>query len=158
MSHAKLKGNRLESFIAKLYQRKLDKDARRMPMSGAADGFKGDILKRFRDGWVDECKSRKKIAIYDWWQQAIEQCGEFDKPVLHIKADNKPVLTVIRAEDYFDLREELYDYIEQFDNIESEVNEKDHYNKVTAVNKLKHIKQVLKQVEKLIDNSGSLNN
>lgn len=150
MTHAKQKGNRLESEIAKLYQRQLDKDARRMPMSGAADGFKGDILKRFRDGWVDECKSRKSIAIYDFWKQAVEQCGQCDKPVLHIKADNKEILSVIRVKDYFDMREELEDYRNQADNIKSEITESSHYDRVAAINKVIHVKEVLRQVEKLL--------
>jgi len=106
---AKQKGNRLEYEVAKFYQRKLDKDARRMPCSGALDNNKGDILKRIQDGWSDECKSRKSIAIYDWWEQTIRQAKE-DKPVLFIKGNNKPILVVIKIEDYFDMREELLDW------------------------------------------------
>lgn len=110
---AKQKGNRLENEIAKYYQRKLDPNARRMPMSGAADGFKADILKRFYDGWKDECKSRKKMAIYEFWEQTVSQCQGLEKPVLHIKADYKETLTVIRTSDYFDMREELEDWRNQ---------------------------------------------
>ena len=105
----KQKGNRLEYEVAKFYNRKLDPQARRMPMSGACDGFKGDILKRFYDGWSDECKSRDKMKVYDWWQQAVNQAG-IHKPVLFIKANNKPILAIIRIEDYFDMREELEDW------------------------------------------------
>jgi len=108
-SSAKQKGNRLEYEVAKFYQRKLDKDARRMPCSGALDNNKGDILKRIWDGWSDECKSREKIAIYDWWEQTVRQANS-DKPVLFIKGNNKPILAVIRIEDYFDMREEILDW------------------------------------------------
>lgn len=111
---AKQKGNKLEYEIAKLYNRKLDPFARRMPTSGAVENFKADILKRFYDGWVDECKSRAKIAIYDFWRQAVRQAG-IDKPVLHIKANNEEILTVIRAKDYFDIREELKDWRDKYD-------------------------------------------
>ena len=110
---AKQKGNRLEYEIVKLYNRKLDPQARRMPMSGAVEGFKSDILKRFYDNWKDECKSRKKIAIYEWWKQTVSQCNGLEKPVLHIKADHKEILTIIRAKDYFDMREELEDWRNQ---------------------------------------------
>jgi len=106
---AKQKGNRLEYEVAKFYQRKLDKDARRMPCSGALDNNKGDILKRFWDGWSDECKSRKSIAIYEWWNQTVTQ-AQGQKPVLFIKGNNRPILTVIKIEDYFDMREELQDW------------------------------------------------
>jgi Holliday junction resolvase len=109
-SLSKQKGNRLEYEVAKFYQRKLDKDARRMPTSGALSNYKSDILKRLKDDWVDECKSRAKMSIYDLWKQAQDQAGEFKKPVLYIKANNKPILAVIRIEDYFDMREELEDY------------------------------------------------
>ena len=105
----KQKGNRLEYEISKLYNRKLDPFARRMPLSGAAKDFKGDILKRFYDGWSDECKSREKMKVYDWWNQTVMQAGQA-KPVLFLKANNKEILAVIKATDYFDLREELEDY------------------------------------------------
>jgi hypothetical protein len=112
MSLAKQKGNRLEYQVAQFYQRKLDKDARRMPTSGALSNFKSDILKRIYDGWSDECKSRAKIAVYDWWEKTVRQSGSA-KPVLHIKANNKEILTIIRASDYFDMREELQDWRNQ---------------------------------------------
>lgn len=80
-----------------------------MPCSGAMDYYKGDILKSRYDGWSDECKSREKIAIYEWWEQTVRQANQ-DKPVLFIKANNKPILAVIRIEDYFDMREELEDW------------------------------------------------
>ena len=148
---AKTKGNRLENIIAKFYQRKLDPDAKRMPTSGALEGFKGDILKRFRDGWIDECKSRKHIAIYDWWKQTEDQAGEFNKPVLHIKADHKPILTIMRAEDYFDMREELEDWRNMKDNLESEIKEQNHYEKENAKHKIKTGIELIKQGLKKLD-------
>lgn len=114
---AKQKGNRLEREVSKFYQRKLDVDARRMPTSGALDNYKSDILKKIKDGWSDECKSRAKIAVYEWWSQTVKQAKE-DKPVLFIKANNKPILAVIRIEDYFDMREELIDWR----NLSEEIN------------------------------------
>jgi len=111
---AKQKGNRLEYEVAKYYNRKLDKFAKRMPCSGAMDDFKGDILKSHWDGWKEECKSRAKMSIYDFWDQTVRQCTT-EKPVLFIKANNKPILAVIRIQDYFDMREELEDWRKQYD-------------------------------------------
>lgn len=108
--NSKAKGNRLEYEVAKFYNRKLDPKAKRMPTSGAMDNFKGDILKSTYDGWKDECKSRAKMSIYDFWEQTVRQAGYSEKPVLFIKANNKPILAVIRIEDYFDLREEILDW------------------------------------------------
>jgi len=113
-SPSKIKGNSLEAKVAQFYQRKLDKDARRMPCSGALDNNKGDILKRIWDGWSDECKSREKIAIYEWWEQTVRQAPN-QRPVLFIKANNKPILAIVRIEDYFDMREELIDWRNQYD-------------------------------------------
>lgn len=112
MKTSKQKGNKLERIIATFYARKLDKDARRMPTSGAIDSFKGDILKRIYDGWSDECKSRERIVIYEWWDQAVAQAGN-QKPALHVKANHRDPLTVIATKDYFDMREELQDWREK---------------------------------------------
>ena len=103
----KAKGKRLEAKIAALYRQKLEIDAQPMPMSGGMKGgfAKGDILKRQFDGWVDECKNQERIAIWECWNQAREQCGFGNKPVLHFSANNKEMLTVIRTEDYFEMRQ-----------------------------------------------------
>jgi len=114
MKSPKQKGNRYEQVIAKMYQRKLDKFAKRMPTSGAMEYYKADILKSKYDGWHDECKHQEKISIYKWWEQAKAGCG-MSKPVLHFRSNHKDSLTVIRTEDYFDMREELQDWRNQYD-------------------------------------------
>lgn len=98
------KGNRLEQDIAKRYT-DLGNPARRMPMSGGMSGgfSRGDILKRYHDGIVDECKNTERHNLWDEWNQASEQAGQINMPALHISANNKPTLTVIRTKDYFDL-------------------------------------------------------
>ena len=110
---AKQKGNKLETIIANFYARKLDPFAKRMPRSGAVEGFKADVLKRFYDSWKDECKARKRFSIYDLFNQAVSQCSGIEKPVLHIKGDYKEPLTVIYTKDYFDMREEIHDWRKQ---------------------------------------------
>jgi len=146
----KQKGNKLEYKIASLYNRKLDPQAKRMPTSGAIEGFKGDILKKIYDGWIDECKYRKKMAIYDFWKQTQDQAGDINKPVLHINCPHQPLLTVIRAEDYFDMREELEDWRKIEDNLKSEIKENNHWNKVSGENKIKAGLNLIKQGLKLL--------
>ena len=46
-----------------------------------------------------ECKFRKKVAIYDYYEQAVANSEEYE-PLLFIKANNKKPLAVVDAE-YF---------------------------------------------------------
>lgn len=112
-SSRKAKGSRLEKEIAKRYSKRLYPKSTRMPMSGAMAFHKGDILKRDDKGrvvydvWLDECKNQEKVKLWEWWEQTIEQCGAYQKPVLHIKRNYSEGLTVMRTEDYFELRETI---------------------------------------------------
>jgi hypothetical protein len=49
-----------------------------------------------------ECKARKAIVVYDWYEQAGKQ-GKLE-PVLIVKADRKRPLAIVDAEHYFKLR------------------------------------------------------
>lgn len=104
----KAKGNRAEMKVAELYRRyKLFPKATRMPMSGAMAFHKSDIFKGEADDWSDEVKNQEKVQIWKWWQQASEQAGQFQKPILHITGNFRPILSVMRIEDYMDLRAEI---------------------------------------------------
>ena len=109
----KQKGSKYEREIAKFYRRKLFPRAQKMPMSGAMQFHKGDIFKGEHDNWMDECKCQEKVQLWEWWNQTIEQCGAYQKPVLHIKRNYSESLTVMRTSDYFELREEIYDLIKE---------------------------------------------
>lgn len=50
-----------------------------------------------------ECKARKGIAVYDWYNQAVDNCNKGLEPVLVIKADRKKPLVCVDAEFFFDL-------------------------------------------------------
>lgn len=64
--------------------------------------------------WLIECKRRKSIAIYPWWNQ-VKQAVMLDKniqpvplppckkPALVIRADKRENLVVIRLEDFMEL-------------------------------------------------------
>lgn len=106
----KAKGNRLEREIASAYRSSgLFPKAQRMPMSGAMAYHKGDIFKGELDEFVDEVKNQEKVKLWEFWEQTVSQCGAYDKPVLHISGNYRPILTVIRFEDYIDMRKEIKD-------------------------------------------------
>lgn len=76
-------------------------------------------LDQVRDGggdipfgdWLIECKRRKSIAVYEWWDQVKEACRKksepFDpllpKPALMIRADKRETLVVIGLNDFLEL-------------------------------------------------------
>lgn len=108
------KGKRFERDIAALYRSTgLDETAQSMPMSGAMEHHKGDILKKHDHEWVDECKNQESVKLWAWWQQAVDQVKGMQKPVLHIKRNHTESLSVIRTTDYFDMRLELKQLREQ---------------------------------------------
>lgn len=79
-----------------------------MPMSGGMRHFKGDILKPNDYGWIDECKNTERPKLWDFWEQASNQSGS-QIPVLHISGNFRPILTVMAAETYFELRKTIND-------------------------------------------------
>lgn len=109
----KAKGSRFEKYIAKLYVKFLDIDAKRQLLSGGGY-LKGDIYKPEHDGWVDECKNAERIELATWWKQTLSQCKGLEKPVLHVTSNNRPKLSIIRHDDFQDLVLEIEDYGDTF--------------------------------------------
>lgn len=108
------KGKKFERDIAALYRHHgIDASAQPMPMSGAMQFHKGDILKKHDHEFVDECKHQEAIAIWACWAQAVEQAHGQQKPALHIRRNFHESLTVMRTEDWFQLRVELKQLREQ---------------------------------------------
>ena len=64
-----------------------NEDIKRVPLSGAAEGFKGDLQIK---GMLGECKRRKSgnKRLYDWISQD-------DSDFLFIRDDNKEALVVM---------------------------------------------------------------
>lgn len=58
-----------------------------------------------------ECKARKGIAIYDWYEQAKVNCKDGLEPVLVVKADRKKPLVCVDADYFFDLMRTRYDHV-----------------------------------------------
>ena len=101
----KAKGSRLEHKVAALYRHyDIDKDAKRMPLSGAIPGLKGDIFKPADKLFVDECKNQEKVKLWEWWEQTKSQAKGLQKPVLHVSGNYREVLTIMKVDDYMHLR------------------------------------------------------
>lgn len=94
----KAKGTRLEKYVASRLRSVLKVDAKRMPMSGAIEGFKSDI---FTDLPIAiECKNQECWNIPEWWEQAETQAPLGRMPILVISRNYaKEPLAVLRFED-----------------------------------------------------------
>ena len=97
-SRSKSKGDREELNLVHA-ARDVGLRARRIPLSGAVEGFKGDvIIKDQRENdWTIECKHRAAgfKTIYAWLADYID--------VLTIRADRQPRLVVMREDTFFEL-------------------------------------------------------
>ena len=104
----KQKGRRFEAEIAALYRHHhIDDSAQPMPMSGAMSFHKGDLLKKNDHEFVDECKNQEKVSLWECWSQAKAQAKGLQKPVLHIRRNHTPPITIMDTDDWFQLRVEL---------------------------------------------------
>jgi hypothetical protein len=110
----RVKGKKFERELAALYRHYgIDDTAQPMPMSGAMEFHKGDILKKKDNEFVDEAKCQETVKLYEWWSQARSQARGLQKPALHIRKNYGESLTVMSTEDWFQLRRELLDLREQ---------------------------------------------
>ena len=92
----KEKGSRFEREIVEM-ARLRDLEANRVPLSGSAAGFKGDVhIKKGREVWVIEAKKRA-----DGFKVLYQHLEGND--VLVVGADRKQALAVLDLGDYLDL-------------------------------------------------------
>lgn len=105
----KAKGRRLERFVADKYvEAGLYPVARPMPMSGSLKEMPGDVWVDGYNPFVEECKNSERATIWEWITQTVNQAAELGKkPVLHFSRNNSPVYTVIRFEDFVEMRLEI---------------------------------------------------
>jgi hypothetical protein len=97
----KAKGTRLEKYIAERMNKVLGEygvRAKRMPMSGAIEGFKSDIFVNLPVSF--EAKNSEMWKVPEWWDQATSQASIGKMPILVMSRNycNDP-LAVIRFED-----------------------------------------------------------
>jgi Holliday junction resolvase len=57
----------------------------------------GDIL---LEGYLIECKRRKRIAIYEWMEQAVNSCNADQKPIVVCRADGEKSLAIMNWDDF----------------------------------------------------------
>lgn len=96
--YSKDKGYRAEVAVVNL-AKSFGLAAHRVPFSGAIMGYPDDVVLRYPDGDEErgevKCRGDGFANLYHWLE---------DVALLFVKADRKPILVVLRAEDYFELR------------------------------------------------------
>mgnify|MGYP000856745139 FL=1 len=103
----KAKGKRLEREVSAHYRHiGLFSDAKPQLLSGGGY-LKGDIWTKEPIEFAEECKNQERVSIWKWWDQTTAQQGIGQKPLLHISANYRPILTVLRFEDFAQMRLEL---------------------------------------------------
>ena len=108
----KAKGARLERKFAKLIRFfKLDKNAKRMVLSGADWAFPSDIYTKLPFHF--ECKHQEKMRFWSWWQQAEGQSSGAKEPVLVHTANFRPVMVSMKAETFLNVLKEVKEYREE---------------------------------------------
>ncbi|MCI0560403.1 MAG: hypothetical protein MN733_18105 [Nitrososphaera sp.] len=95
---AKTKGSRLERKLAALIRQKgLDKDARRMPLSGGFSHLPGDVYTNI--DYHFECKNRERHDIWRYWDSIRDKRN----PVLVVSGNHRPILAVIDIQLFLNL-------------------------------------------------------
>lgn len=111
----KAKGARLEKRFAQLLREyKLDEQASRMVLSGAAWNFPTDIKTDLP--FAFECKNQEKIRLWEFWEQTEKGRKPFKAPVLVVSGNYRPILCVLTAEDFLNLLLENKQLQEQLDS------------------------------------------
>lgn len=105
----KAKGRKLERYIADAYvEAGLYPVARPMPMSGSLKEMPGDIWVDGYNPYVEEAKCQEIMKIWEWLGQAEIQAKELGKkPLLHFKRNRSEVYTVMRFDDFVEMRKKV---------------------------------------------------
>lgn len=95
---AKAKGSRLEQWVASELRRTgADKDAKRMPGSGAFQFFKSDIHTRLPYSF--ECKNQETTKVWEWYEQASRDASGLEKPVVIFSRNHSQPMALLSAAD-----------------------------------------------------------
>lgn len=149
----KVKGNKLEEFVADLIVNKgLDDRARRDGSSGAGNREKADICTSIqivgRNAGI-ECKNHKNLHIPEWWRQAreLEKIGR--EPVLVFKLPNgryDEVLACIKIDTLLD----LIKFQKEADDVENII-AGTNYEKSELYRSIEYFLPKLKKIKSLLD-------
>lgn len=96
-SSSRRKGTRFEREVAEFFEKFLGVEAYRIPLSGAARGFRGDVVvPGVFGGWPIECKFGNRVpkTPYVWLG---------DNAALIMRRKREPALIVMRLADWADL-------------------------------------------------------
>lgn len=104
---AKAKGRKLQQWVRDMILvafPKLEKDdVKSTSMGVSGEDIQLSPMARKSFPFSVECKSRKKIGVYDFMDQASKNCNESYEPLLFIKADYRSPLVCLDAELFFNL-------------------------------------------------------
>ncbi len=119
-SHKRVKGAKLERKIAKEFRRTgLDKKARRSFQSGATWFWKSDIYTSLN--YSIEAKNQERVNIWQWWEQAESQRKPYSPPVLMFTSNYRPILAVMKLEDWINLVKEKEEYKDEVKKLQEKL-------------------------------------
>ena len=112
------KGNRLEAKFSQMIREKgLDDTARRMPGSGAFEGFKTDIHTKLPFSF--ELKNSETVKLWQWWKQACDQATIAKPPVLVTSGNFRPMLAIMDVSTFLNLLREIQDLEEMLNKLKN---------------------------------------
>ena len=107
-STAKAKGRRLQQWMRTLLIERLDihpEDIESRPMGSQGEDL---IMARQKFPFSIEAKNQEQLNVWRAWEQANENCGNY-QPLLVIKKNNVKPLVVVDAETFVTLIMENFD-------------------------------------------------
>ncbi len=110
---AKAKGKKFERQVASdLRRKRLDREAKAQPGSGAFSGFSGDINTTL--SVHIECKNQETWRVLEWWGQCTNDApaSPLIRPILVMRKNRFPEpLALMRWEDILDLLKTEQEYL-----------------------------------------------
>jgi hypothetical protein len=105
-SSAKAKGRQLQQWVANLIKSKFnleDADVRSTSMGASGEDILFSPVAARRVGLSVECKSRDRIAVYGFYEQAKTNTPAEREAVCVVKQNRSSPLVVVDAEYFFDI-------------------------------------------------------
>lgn len=106
--NSKRKGSKFELEVAHLF-RDWGYDAHRTAQYHGKTGQAADV-QIDGSGLHIECKNYKEIAVYKWYEQAVNDskaAGKGDIPIVVFKGNNKPPMVMLAFEDFIQMYNEF---------------------------------------------------
>lgn len=81
----------------------LPADVRSTSMGAPGEDIQLSTYGRLRFPYSVECKSYARIGVYQWYYQAVDNCGGY-APLLVVKQNNSIPLAILSWEDFLNLQ------------------------------------------------------